>query len=223
MDMMRVGQVNIGMDQARRWVRSYTATTHANSKKPYAYLAYDFLETGSDPRSLNDGDLLAPVLVNAAPSVSAFYRLRAMAPALSAALGPSDEPLGTLTDPEIKRTVWSLYDVLDQDLRTHPRHGVSGTTLSKVLHRKRPMTLCLHDKWVLACYVGAEAPVPRARARSWADYMTLISQAMAADLRSQSEQFEALRNEIQGAPPSDLRILDILAWSSRGVSKEKSS
>jgi len=57
-----------------------------------------------------------------------------------------------------------LYAVLD-GLAAKP-WGVEGTTLSKVLHRKRPQSLVLHDRWVRACYVGGDGPVPRAQERS---------------------------------------------------------
>jgi hypothetical protein len=83
-----------------------------------------------------------------------------------------------------------------------------------MLHRKRPNSLALHDRWVQACYVGEGAPVPRAETRSWAEYMTLVSQAMAADLRQQPEQFSTLRTVSKAEPPlADLRVLDILAWN----------
>jgi Family of unknown function (DUF6308) len=66
--------------------------------------------------------------------------------------------------------------------------GVNATTLSKVLHRKRPASIALHDTWVQACYLGDGAPVPRDKYRSWGDYMTLVSLAMARDLRAQPSQ-----------------------------------
>ena len=105
-----------------------------------------------------------------------------------------------------------MYSLLD-DPHTKP-WGISGTTLSKVLHRKRPESLALHDRWVQACYLGEGAPVPRARSRSWAGYMTLVGQAMARDLRTQPQQFSALQDVSKAQPPlTDLRILDILAWN----------
>ena len=81
----------------------------------------------------------------------------------------------------------ALYDVLD-DPTTRP-WGVGGTTLSKVLHRKRPHSVVLHDRWVHACYVGDGAPIPRAPDRTWADYMVLITNAVRGDIVSQPEAF----------------------------------
>jgi hypothetical protein len=89
----------------------------------------------------------------------------------------------------------------------------------KVLHRKRPDTLVLHDTWVRSCYVGSEpnARVPRAERRSWAEYMSLISIAIGRDLRVQRHLFDRLGAAASGhGKISDLRLLDILAWMSKG-------
>jgi hypothetical protein len=90
-----------------------------------------------------------------------------------------------------------------------------------VLHRKRPESLALHDRWVQACYLGDRAPVPRSKGRSWAEYMTLVSQAMATDLRDQADQFSTLQHASQAEPAlTDLRLLDILAWNAGRQSPE---
>ena len=126
------------------------------------------------------------------------------------------KPLADVVDPEEYRpAVRALYEVLD-DPATRP-WGVSGTTLSKVLHRKRPHSVVLHDRWVRACYVGAGAPVPRAHDRTWADYMVLITDAIREDVASQPEVFCVLK-AAAGEPGhlSDARLLDILAWNSKG-------
>lgn len=217
MDSVVIGQASIPMSQGKAWLKDYTDPGHQQGKKPYAYPAYDFLDTGSGSDEINGGDLLAPTLLNAAPSVSAFYRLEATASALANALSThTDQPLAELDDADIEARVRPVYEILDKDHTDHPRRGLGGTTLSKVLHRKRPESFCLHDKWVKLGYVGDNGPVPRAKKRSWASYMTLLSQAMAKDLRNQQEEFHLLQEAVQGQPLSDLRILDILTWSSRG-------
>lgn len=78
-------------------------------------------------------------------------------------------------------------------------------------------TLVLHDKWVNACYVGPSGPVRIAREWSWADYMTAITVAIGNDIRNQSAVFDAL-DKATSAPGflSHLRLLDIVAWTSRG-------
>jgi Family of unknown function (DUF6308) len=141
-------------------------------------------------------------------------------PELEKALANEDlqVPLRELHDPDrVAAVVRPLYQVLDG---TTAPSGVKGTTLSKILHRKRPQTLVLHDTWVRACYVGEEdtAPVPRAQRRSWAEYVTLLSVAIGDDLRTQRDLFTRL-DAATGAPGtiSDVRLLDILAWMSKGA------
>jgi len=45
---------------------------------PYAYPFYDRMDTGSGPDELDDGDLLAPVLLNVPVTIVAFRSLQAM-------------------------------------------------------------------------------------------------------------------------------------------------
>ncbi|WEV78809.1 DUF6308 family protein [Janibacter cremeus] len=215
-----VGRATIPMKPALDWIQAYTNRVHVDSKKPYAYWAYDALDTGAGQDKFNDGDLLVPLLLNAAPTVAAFYRLRAMAPDLEIALEAfPDRPIVDLSNSDIEARVAPLYAVLDEDHRHFRGHGVQGTTLSKVLHRKRPHSLPLHDKWVHRCYVGSGRPIVKERGRSWAALMTLLSQEMAADIRRQPVQFEQLRRASSHSEISDLRLLDILAWTSRGKSQ----
>jgi len=210
-----VGRFKIQLRLACQWVSRYTdATTNLTAADPYAYPAYDRFNAGqNDPAVLLDADLLAPGLLNVPVSIRSFYGLQLVRDELQRLLAPTElaSPLAELTDDRIADLIGPFYALLD-DSRTKP-WGVSGTTLSKVLHRKRPNSLALHDRWVQACYVG-EGAVPRAETRSWAEYMTLVSQAMAADLRQQPEQFSTLRSASKAEPPlADLRVLDILAWN----------
>lgn len=175
---------------AQQRVGEYTDPAHLKDKSPYAYPAYDELDTGSGANQLNDGDLLACTLLNVRLSTSAFYRFRDMRPDLEAALSATpDAPLVNLDDESVSAKTRSLYAVLDADRSAHGARGQSGTTLSKILHRKRPESLPLHDKWVRECYLGTEA-VPRVRRRSWADYMVLVTLAMKQDLARHQEEID---------------------------------
>lgn len=110
-----------------------------------------------------------------------------------------------------------LYGVLD-DPKERP-WGVGGTTLSKVLHRKRPQSVVLHDRWVRACYVGDGAPLDEDHARSWAEYMADLTRAVRDDLRAQPKQFRALDKATScHGRLSAVRLLDIVAWTSKGES-----
>ena len=165
------------------------------SERPYAFPAYDCYDGGTaEPDRLTDGDLLAPGLLNVPVKIRSFYGLQRVRGRLEEALRQPilERPLADVEDPEGLRTaVRALYDVLD-DPNMRP-WGVGGTTLSKVLHRKRPHSVVLHDRWVHACYVGDGAPVPRAPDRTWADYMVLITNAIRGDIVSQPEAFGGLR------------------------------
>ncbi len=77
MPLITVGAREVTSDQARNWLTDYfDAAKNRKDRKPYAYPAYDKFNAGSTPNELNDGDLLAPGMLNAAPTIAAFYSLR---------------------------------------------------------------------------------------------------------------------------------------------------
>jgi Family of unknown function (DUF6308) len=211
-----IGRFEVPIETGMQWIRDYTdGAANLTSDSPYAYPAYDCYLAGNDlPTVLSDADFMAPGLLNVPVRIRSFYGLQRVRERLESNMRPKDlaRPLAELADDRIAELTGRIYAVLDNP-STKP-WGVNGTTLSKVLHRKRPASIALHDKWVQACYVGNDAPVPTARTRTWADYMALVSQAMAADLRSQTDQFLRLQRS-SGAKPAltDLRLLDILAWN----------
>lgn len=217
---VRIGRVVVPLETASIWVRDYTnEARNVVSERPYAFPAYDRYDGGStEPDRLTDGDLLAPGLLNVPLKIRSFYGLQRVRDRLEEALRDPvlERPLADVADPEAYRpAVQALYEVLD-DPATRP-WGVGGTTLSKVLHRKRPHSVVLHDRWVRACYVGDGAPVPRAHGRTWAEYMVLITNAIREDIASQPAVFGVL-NAAAGERGrlSDVRLLDIVAWHSKG-------
>lgn len=200
------------MAEAKAWVAEYFTAKNQHAANPYAHPAYDAYDSGSGPFELNDGDLLAPVLLNAAPTVRAFYSLQRVRPRLVDAL--ADVPVElTLADAVAAGTMpaqlGELVAVLDGP---EPVPGVRLTTLLKVLHRKRPAFVPLYDQFVGACYLGTGDgfPVRRVRRRSWRDYAVAVAAAVSEDLTSQRAAFA----ELQELAPrvSTLRILDVLAW-----------
>lgn len=91
-DTVRVGGRQVLMAKAEDWVRRYfDAVANTNSRQPYAYPAYDMLACGSSSSELNDGDLLAPTLLNAAPKIAAFYALQSAREQLEAGLRTAPE------------------------------------------------------------------------------------------------------------------------------------
>jgi hypothetical protein len=212
---VQIGKKAVPMDKALKWVAEYTdAEANQTGLSPYAYPAYDTYQADENlPGVLTDADLLAPVLLNVTIKIRSFYALQRVREQLQVALVEPEleTPLAGLPDERIDALIGALYSVLDADL-----WGVQGTTLSKILHRKRPSSVALHDTWVKDCYVGNDGPVLPAAAgeRSWSEYMATVSRAMARDLRDGAGQFKALQ-AVSGARPalSDLRLLDILAWN----------
>lgn len=138
METISVGRVVVPIDKAKQWVREYTDPKRKAGKKPYAYPAYDAYASGSASTELNDGDILAPALLNSTPSVSAVYRFQEMQENLQAVLrAHPDRPLVAMADDVVTAKVRDLYQVLDDDRSRHGKRGQGGTTLSKILHRKR--------------------------------------------------------------------------------------
>jgi hypothetical protein len=213
---LRLGGVTVSFSRAREWVTAYVdSASSRSSKKPYAYPAYDGFSANSGPDELTDGDLLTPALLNVPVSIRTFYELQRVRPQLVDALGaiPMDMSLTSASEQAVRDLTSTVYSVLDQKPRPA---GVQATTLSKVIHRKRPEFLILHDKQVARCYVGSKKPVKRDSRRSWADYMTAVSLSVADDLRRQEaawEELAAVAALVQGPALSRLRLLDIVAWN----------
>lgn len=210
---LRVGGRTTSLEEAQAWVSAYfDRDRNIASPRPYAYPAYDELDTGSSTDELNDGDLIAPTLLNAAPSVRAFYGLQDLRDELTAALAatPVDVTLHeAVADGTVDRRLESFVGVLD----TRRTWGIRLTTLTKVLHRKRPRLLPLHDRFVHACYVGGTGyPVATARNRTWAAYYTAIARGIAVDLNDQSDAWTHLAN-LAPDGVTKLRILDVVAWN----------
>lgn len=216
---VRVGHLTIPMKTAEAWVTSYTAERSADAPRPYAYPAYDDFD-GGPPDRLTDGDLLAPVLLNVTVKTRTFYGLRAIRHDLEDAL--TDPVLATPLEETqsedlaaLASAVRALYCVLDDSTRRP--WDLGGIKLSKVLHRKRPTSIVLHDRHVRACYVSHNGPIVADKNRSWAEYMAQLTLAIREDLVTQRGAFEELSRFVAGRTPlSQVRILDILAWSSRG-------
>jgi len=211
-DLIRIGGRRASLTEARTWVEAYFDRGNQNSRTPYAYPAYDEYQSGSGPFELNDGDLLAPTLLNAAPTVRAFYSLQEVRADLTEALTriPVDLRLAdSLADGTMPDLIGDLATVLDEPERLA---GVRLTTLFKVLHRKRPDFVPLYDQFVGACYLGQgdEFPVRRMRRRSWRHYAVAVTAAVSADLTAQEAVFGQLQPLAPGV--STLRLLDVLAW-----------
>lgn len=212
-DAVRIGRFEVPLGDACSWVHRYSdAKANQVWSKPYAYPAYDFYQANlNQPDVLNDGDLLAPMLLNVNIKIRSFYGLQLVRDRLQDALRQPAlaAPLAALSDAELQSLIGPLYSVLDC---SDAPWGIKATALSKILHRKCPESVVLHDKWVRACYIETKH-VPVARDRSWADYMTAISRAIRDDIIEQPNALAAVRDAAQGTGLSDIRLVDILAWN----------
>jgi hypothetical protein len=211
-DLIRIGGRRASLTEAHTWLAAYFDQQNRNSRTPYAYPAYDEYRPGSGPFELNDGDLLAPALLNAAPTVRAFYSLQRVRVDLTDALSriPVDLRLAdAVADGTMPALIGDLVTVLDGPERPA---GVRLTTLFKVLHRKRPDFIPLYDQFVGACYLGHgdEFPVRRVRRRSWRDYAVAVTAAVSSDLTAQEKVLGQLQPLAPGV--STVRLLDVLAW-----------
>ncbi|MBQ0911014.1 DUF6308 family protein [Streptomyces sp. RM99] len=220
---VRVGGRSVGLDQATQWIRQYfdaeanQAAAVAARGRPYAFPVYDRMDTGSGPNELNDGDLLAPVLLNVTPKLHAILNLQAVRPDLEAVLAAIPPKL-TLQDAVASgahaEPLHRIGGLLDSPA---PLRGVGGTILMKIMHRKRPLFLPLYDTQVYACYCGpgARYPIKKSPQRTWAQFLRLLGDAMARDLDEQPDTWKTL----MGCAPdgvSVLRVLDVVAWNLGG-------
>lgn len=203
---MQVGGTFCTVVQAQKWARAYL-----QSSAGFAYPSYDSYVTNS-ATTLCDGDLLAPTLLNARPTITAYESLVSIRPYLDQVLSSlADRSIFEATDADL-RDVASLYEPLTRGLP-----DVQGTTLSKVLHRKRPDLIPLYDQNILWCYRDSpSAPLDRDPGRSWPNFMFLLCKAIQADLHR--PEAIALVDGVRGLarpsiPITPLRAWDIVAWN----------
>lgn len=70
--------VQIGGASLSRSAAFSAARDYLSGEGGYAYPAYDTYDSGSDPDRVSDADLLAPVLLNVSPSITAYYSLQGL-------------------------------------------------------------------------------------------------------------------------------------------------
>lgn len=192
------------------YVSEYLGAETAGAPRS-AYPAYDgyMLETATGP--VIDADLLAPTLLNVRHlSVKTYYLLQQELTYWQPLLDQLDPALSLVdATADDLRLVGALFAGIDEDRLD----GAKATTLSKILHRKRPALIPLQDKQVRRCYQqGSEPRIPVVPGRGWADFTVALAEEMQHDLRSQLDAFEQLSRLADGVPVTPLRALDIVAW-----------
>jgi len=175
------------------------------------------IKGATDP--LTDADLLAPVLLNVPHlSVATYYRLQKEMRYLDELLNrlSPDLSLVNATSADIE-IVGALFEGIDAGRLV----GARATTLSKIVHRKRPALIALQDVQVRRCYqAGPNAPLPVVPGRTWVAFTTALTILIQRDLAEQYGAFERLAEMASARPVTPLRAFDIVAWwfgQSRGA------
>jgi hypothetical protein len=214
--MVRVGGLNENPDEVIDRATHYMQSPDA--WKPFAYPWYDNYDTAAPPTVLADGDLLAPVLLNAAPDLTAYRTLYRCRDVLESALRRVAEvaagPPGGSQWPEMDAAIGGLYAPLDERRGGH----VTGTTLSKVLHRKMPAYIPLYDSKIFWIYCSAPVvriePQPE-RKLTWAEFMSMVTREIRRDMHEPDavDLIEAVQKLAADEQPiTALRAWDIIAW-----------
>ena len=146
-------------------------------------------------------------------SIRAFYGLQGMRRSLEEGLARTWTGVtldAAVEDGSVRDRMAYFVGQLDDT----PVSGVQLTTLTEVLHRKRPRFMPLHDRFVAACYLGSSPryPVQHVESRTWVDYWTQMSTAINADLNGQRGQWGHLATMAPRDVPR-LRLLDVVAWN----------
>jgi hypothetical protein len=184
MTILKVGGATIGFDEAKAWAKTYLVDRPGNS----AYPAYDVSNN------------LIPV----------YYGLEGLLEPMNERLNnPAISGELTLASSETLDAIVSLFGILEEK----PTKHVQLTTLSKVLHRKRPELLPLFDANIRYCYSECDsAPVPYEKTRSYAGYRGAWLTALQNDLTTQLPHWEEIAAIAPGPKITPLRALDIIGW-----------
>ncbi len=179
---------------------SRLVAAYFDSNGPFAGISYDLLGE-NPPDSLVLDDLLAATLLDISWRPLAIRRLTSSSDFVASQLAgiPHDLDLWD-AKPEVLKSVSDLHQWLD-DLP-----GVGSVIASKLLARKRPRLVPIHDDVVLRVLTPPKN-------QFWATLATALTEPVLRD------DIEALRPD--GVPsPSLLRLLDVAIWTrySRSIS-----
>jgi hypothetical protein len=209
-DLIRVGGALIERERAIDWAHEYLTGSAA-----WAYPAYDAYQVRSDQDSIEDADLLAPMLLDVNRlTLKAYYGLQEQRDRLQEWLAaiPRDAELISAEDDDLE-PIRMLFGVLDDP----GIPDVRGPILAKILHRKRPGFIPLYDENIRRCYQDTErAPVPPQRGRPWGEFFVALAMAMRKDLVDQYDTWAEIADLATEPRISLLRALDIVAWRAGG-------
>jgi hypothetical protein len=207
MELIRVGNCQRSWDETVQFAATYLGASDA----AWSYPAYDGYMGEDATGPLTDADLLAPILLNVSHlSVATFYRLQKETPRLQELLDQLSPDLSLVdATPADLELVGALFEGID----ANRLRGAKATTLSKILHRKRPALIPLQDAQVRRCYQdGPDAALPLVPGRTWEAFTTALATRIRKDLGDQYQAFEHLAELATSVPVTPLRAFDIVAW-----------
>jgi hypothetical protein len=209
MQTVRVGNRQAAASDLLAFTRGYLGPAGR-----WSYPAYDGYQPASAAGPLIDADLLAPMLLNVNHmKLKAYYLLLEELPYLQTVLTRLDQAgPGDLASASAEQL--TIIGELFEGVNHPPRlKGASATTLSKVLHRKRPGLIPLQDAQVRRCFQqGPGAPLPRKPGRTWVQFTTELASVIQADLREQAGVWQAVADLATDPVITPLRAYDIAAW-----------
>jgi hypothetical protein len=214
--MVRIGGLDESPETVLDRATAYLGSPHA--KTPFAYPWYDTYDTGAAETVLVDGDLLAPLLLHAAPNLVAYRTLHGWRDVLESGLRRVAKVAASGHDgvewPDLDQAIGELYQPLDHHRGAH----LPGTTLSKVLHRKMPAHIPLYDSKIFWLYCSAPvvriAPHP-SRKLTWVEFMSVFAREIRRDMSEPdaAELIDEVRTLAANTHPiTQLRAWDIIAW-----------
>jgi hypothetical protein len=186
-EMIRVGNRQASLSGLMEFARDYLGPAGR-----WSYPAYENFQSSTAKGPLIDADLLAPLLLNVQHlGLETYYRLEKEMPYLQGLLNVLDEvgpaSLEAATDEQLQ-----LIGALFQGVDERRLSGASATTLSKILHRKRPTLIPLQDRQVRLCFQhGPGAPLPPDPHRTWVDFTAALTSCIRSDLSSQLDVWQA--------------------------------
>jgi hypothetical protein len=212
-DDVYIGGASCGFAYARDYAFCYLNDHLSDDPKAgtWSYPAYDDYQGGATS-AVSDADLLAIVLLNAGRRpVPSYYGLKKLVtkinqrlthPALKGGLAEADE--------ETIDAIVDLYNIVNECRVPYVRL----TTLTKVLHRKRPHLLPLFDQNIRRCYVyrGDSPPLAQFEMSESREFIKAWVIATKENLVERAELWKEFAKLAPGPQISSLRAMDIVGW-----------
>lgn len=212
-DIVSIGGASCGFAYARDHVFRYLNDHLSDDSKAgtWSYPAYDDYQ-GAATSEVGDADLLAIALLNAGRQpLPSYYGLKKLVPEINERLRhPALNGALAQAEGEAIDAIVNLFNIVN-DCRVP---YVRLTTLTKVLHRKRPHMLPLFDLNIRRCYVyrGDSPPLAHFQMSESREFIEAWVLSVRKDLAQGAEIWEDFAKLAPGPQISSLRAMDIVGW-----------